>query len=146
MPIVANQSRNGRFIIRAIGSESYIVVGNTSVSNLVSNDDIAPFQNPGGGPQPINFGNSAATANVVITGAHILTLMWNTTGEIQILRGSNVVFDLYGSGEFLLSQHGLAANNPGTDYTAANLVISFVSGNGTIILEGKKTANYNSEY
>jgi hypothetical protein len=143
MPIVISQSRNGKVVIRALANESYIVVGNTSVSNLISNDDTNQQLSANGGIRQAPYQN---TANVYVNGAHITDIMWVTTGEIQILRGANIVYDLYGAGEFHLRHWGMASNNAAVDYTSANLVINFASGNGTILLEVQKDTSFTSEY
>jgi len=139
MPIVINQSRNGKVVIRALANESYIVAGNTTVSNLISSDDSSQMLAGKGAP----YSN---TANVTVVGAHITDIMWVTTGEIQIIRGSNLVYDLYGAGEFHLRHWGMASNNATVDFTAANLVIDFVSGNGTLLIEVQKDTSFTSEY
>jgi len=136
MPIISNQSRTGNFVIRATSNETYIVVGNTSVSNVVSNDDINQFVPPGGGQQPL-----ANTANVFITGCYIRQLLWTTNGQITISNSTNVMYDLFATGEMNLDTYGMAAN----DVIAANLSIGF-TGNGTVLIKAKKIGNFTSEY
>jgi hypothetical protein len=124
MPIISNQQRSGRVLIRTQASESYIVAGNSSVSNLVTAGEIANSVTAG----------SAGSNGIYIIDAHITKLFWSTTGSITVARGANTEYVLYGSDHWNLEAAGMSgfANT-------ANLVIT-VSGAATLLIELKKNA------
>lgn len=134
MPIVLNQSRNGKIVIRATANESYVVVGNSSQSNLFSNADTTVIEP-----------NVPYTQNTItINGAHITKLIWTTNGAWTVARGANVVWNLFNNGNIDLRGLGIAGNNT-NDFPAANLVINCTSV-GTLIIELAKDTSFVSEY
>ena len=135
MPIIQNASRSGNFTVRATSNETYVIPGNTTVSNVVSADDVTPFFNVNNGA-PLQL-----DANVVVVGCYLRQILWSTNGEITIANSSNIMYNLFGTGEFNLETFGMAAN----DFISANLVIGF-TGNGTVLIKAKKVVKFTSEY
>jgi hypothetical protein len=144
MPITINQNRNGHVVIRAIANESYIVAGNSSVSNLFTTDDATPAYSN------VPVLNST---NTYIVGARIVKI-WasgepNTHWKIARSNGSaNVVlFDVVPPTLLELDKLGFASNGV-TELATGNLVITVAGGtsNGTLMLELKKDMQFNSEY
>lgn len=132
--IVLNQSRNGKVVIRATSNESYVVAGNSSVSNLFSSADSTVIEP-----------NVPYTQNTItINGAHLTKLIWTTNGQWTITRGANVVWNLLSCGVIDLRALGVASNGI-NDYPAANLVINCTSA-GTLLIELAKDVSFVSEY
>lgn len=146
MPIIANQSRDGVVTIRVTTSanESYIVAGNTSVSNLVTADDIAKSNI---GSNSTSSGTSPyPQGNIVVIDAHIRKIAWVSNGTWSITRGANVVYQLPGEGVWDLQSMGMAANSA-NDYVQANLLINCTATSvGTLIITLKKNVSFTSEY
>ena len=146
MPITINGNRNGHLVIRAVSNETYIVAGNSSVSNLFTTDDGTPAYS--GVPIPNSTNN-------FIVGARIVKI-WasgepNTHWKIARANSSGnavVLFDIVPPTLLELDKLGVASNNGATEFPTGNLVITVAGGgsNGTLILELKKDMQFNSEY
>jgi hypothetical protein len=86
----------------------------------------------------VNVATSLATsATEIVTDAHIKTVTWSTNGSITIVRNSEKVLELYGSGEMRLGDYGYSI----TSNSSSDMVITVASG-GTLVLEVTKIATY----
>lgn len=102
-----------------VANETYVIVGNNSVSNIATGDEI-------------------------IAGATISRITYGTdsAGTWKVLRGSNVVF-VAGGGS---ADHEFPIGGLTSDPTANIVVQLSGSANGFIQLEIKKIGTFNSEY
>jgi len=117
MPVAQNQ-KGGRALVRnASANATYVIAGNSSVSNVASTGEIV--------------------ASAVIT-----NLLWSTDGTVTILRGANTICILTGTGAWSLREFGITL----PEYPAANLVINFSSANSTAVVELAKTSDGYPEY
>lgn len=146
MPIISNQNRDGVVIIRVTtaANEAYIVAGNTSVSNLVTADDIAKSNI---GSNSTSMGTTPyPQGNIVVNSAHIRKIAWTSNGTWSITRGANVVYQLPGEGVWDLQAMGIATTGV-NDYVAANLLINCTASSvGTLIITLKKDVQFVTEY
>jgi hypothetical protein len=111
MPVLYSQySKTGRAMLRCTASETFVVVGNNSTSNVASN-------------------NAAET----VLGATITQFHYNAANNITIARGANTILVLTGENSVNLETNGLVLN----ESPAANIVIT-INGTGSIILEVHK--------
>jgi hypothetical protein len=85
----------------------------------------------------IPVANLAVNANEVVSSASIKRVMWSTNGSITIVRNSEPILTLYGSGDMRLSDSGHSIANNAT----SNLVIT-VTSFGSVVLEVTKQATY----
>lgn len=122
MPVVTNS--NKKVILRDVANATYVIAGNTSVSNIAENSAVLGEEN--------------------ISGAYVAQIHWSTDGLITVSRGSNTLFKLTGSGTWNFRHMGMAMNENQT----ANLVISTATANSTVVIElVKQHANgYGSGY
>ena len=89
------------------------------------------------GVATIPVANLALNANEVVTSASIKRVMWSTNGTITIVRNSEPILTLHGSGDMRLSDSGHSIANNAT----SDLVIT-VSTSGSVVLEVTKQATY----
>lgn len=86
----------------------------------------------------VNVRNDLATSNTeIVTDAHLKRALWSTNGSITIVRNSEKVLELFGSGDMRLSDYGYNI----TTRSTADIVITVASG-GTLVLEVAKVATY----
>jgi hypothetical protein len=110
MPVVSTQNaQTGRAFLRFSATETIVVAGNNSTSNLC-----------------------ASVAETVI-GASITQLHYATSGSFTIARGANTICVLNGQNSLNLEMNGLALN----EWPAANIVVTVV-GTGTLFMEVHK--------
>jgi hypothetical protein len=81
--------------------------------------------------------NLSTSATEIVTDAHIKTVCWSTNGSITIVRNSEKVLELYGSGEMRLGDYGYSI----TSNSSSDIVITVASG-GTLVLGVTKIATY----
>jgi len=93
MPISVNQS-GGRVLIRATATESYVVAGNNTVSNI------------------------CASALESVNSAYISKVYWS--GTWAVARGANTVLSLTGNGNWDLAGQGV----PIQDYNTAAVSVT----------------------
>lgn len=89
------------------------------------------------GTATIPVANLAVYANEVVTAASIKRVMWSTNGTITIVRNTQPILTLHGSGDMRLSDSGHSIANNAT----SDLVIT-VSTSGSVVLEVTKQATY----
>jgi len=89
------------------------------------------------GTATIPVANLAVNANEVVSSASIKRVMWSTNGTITIVRNTQPILTLHGSGDMRLSDSGHSIANNAT----SDLVIT-VSTSGSVVLEVTKQATY----
>ena len=86
----------------------------------------------------VNVATSLNTsATEIVSEAHIKRALWSTNGSITIVRNSEKVLELYGSGDMRFSDYGYSI----TTNSTSDIVITVASG-GTLVLEVAKVATY----
>lgn len=119
---ITSNKKNTSAAIHFNASNNLIIVGNSSVSNVATSDE-------------------------VLTGAYITQAYWGCdgNGHIQVLRGANLVAVYDSTGYKDYAGCGLPLNA----FPAANLTVNFVgSANAYLLLEVQKMGDFtsNSEY
>lgn len=89
------------------------------------------------GAATIPVANLAVNANEVVSAASIKRVMWSTNGTITIVRNTQPILTLHGSGDMRLSDSGHSIANNAT----SDLVIT-VTSSGSVVLEVTKQATY----
>ena len=89
------------------------------------------------GAATVPIANLAVNGNEVVTAASIKRAMWSTNGTITIVRNSEPILTLHGSGDIRFSDSGhVIANNATSD------LVMTVSTSGSVVLEITKQATY----
>lgn len=117
MPVSVNTPR--RVVLRDVANATYVVVGNTSASNV-------------------------AAPGETISGAYLSQVHWSTDALVTIKRGANTILNLNGNGSLNLRALGYSIS----EFSNASIVISTATANATVIVEiVKEHANgYGSGY
>jgi hypothetical protein len=118
---ILSNKKNTSAVLHFTGSNTVIISGNNSVSNVAISDE-------------------------TLTGAYVTQVFYgnDVNGSIQIKRGNELisVYDSTGYVDYAGAGMALTAGN-----TAANLVVSFIgSSNAYLIVEIQKIGNFISEY
>lgn len=118
---ILSNKKNTSAVIHFAGSNTVIIAGNNSVSNVATSDEI-------------------------LTGAYITQVFYGNdgTGSIQLKRGADIVavYDSTGYIDYAGAGMALTAGN-----TASNIAVSFVgTSNAYLLIEIQKIGNFTSEY
>lgn len=118
---ILSNKKNTSAVIHFSGSNTVIIAGNNSVSNVAISDE-------------------------TLTGAYVTQVFYGCdgSGSIQLKRGSDTiaVYDSTGYIDYAGAGMALTAGN-----TAANIAVSFVgSANAYLLIEIQKIGNFTSEY
>jgi hypothetical protein len=89
------------------------------------------------GSATIPVANLAVNANEVVAAASIKRVLWSTNGAITIVRNSQPILTLHGSGDMRLSDSGHSIANNATSDIAIT-----VTSSGSVVLEVTKQATY----
>lgn len=91
------------------------------------------------GSANIAIANLAYDGNETVASSNIKKVTWSSNGYITVVRNSEKVLDLAGSGSMYLDElnTSLAANN------TSNYIVTIVTG-GSLIMEVTKSASYAS--
>jgi len=108
----------------------------TEITNTLRSSSI--IRVTGASTATITLANLSSNVGVeTVNSAAIKRVMWSTNGNITITRNSDVLLQLYGSGDFKLSDIGHTLSKENT----SSIVITVTTG-GTIFAEVTKQTTY----
>jgi hypothetical protein len=115
MPVVFSLKDGPRAVIRVVGNttvvtNTYMIAANSTANSDIGNTDSHP-----------------------VRGGSITKVVWSAANNVSIVRGSNTVLTLVGSGWMDLREIGMPLN----EYSTANLTIT-INGIGCCLLEVTK--------